>query len=243
MAAASTSRRKPCGVWARNSVSRGNVATMRAPVAGATCLTVSCTGTAGTTAPLASAPSMARSITSAVTNGRRRVVDEDDRGVGGDRGEAFGDRVLPPGTAGDDPSRLDRIRQRRGVAPLREHQDDLADPRVRVEGRQRSLEQRRAPDRQPLLGHAAAQACALAARRDDHRDRHALRTIATGPSHARRRRPRPARRSARRRARDPRGRSPPGRTARTGRGWSRPTPRSAASPRSGCRTGRRHRRA
>ena len=57
---------------------------------------------------------MARSITAAADERPRRVVDQDDAGVGRHRGEAFGDRILAPRPAGDD-----ALRRRRSPAPAR----------------------------------------------------------------------------------------------------------------------------
>ena len=75
MASASTPRRNACGVWARKIASRGNVRSIQArssSVARSQCatLTVSWACSAQTAAPASAAPSIARSIRSASTNGR-----------------------------------------------------------------------------------------------------------------------------------------------------------------------------
>ena len=174
IAAASTSRRNACGVCARNSVSRGSVADDADALAGATCFTVSCTGTAGNRgAARRWRASMVRSITSALDERPRRVVDEDDVGASA--------RPRRSRSATESCRRAPPVTTRRGVAggrhsatsvALRRHDDDdLVHARVRVEGGDAALEQRPAADRQPLLGHAGAEARAAAAGGDD--DRHA----------------------------------------------------------------------
>ncbi len=167
IAAASTSRRKACGVCARNSISRGSVPMTRVSP-GATCFTVSCTGTAGTTAPLAMAPSMARSITAAVTKGRAasctRITD------------ACAETAAKP-SATESCRRAPPVTMRRGVVvagtgasvvPGGTTIDDLGHARVGVEGGDGSLEQGAPADRQPLLGDAGAEPRPLAAGCDDH---------------------------------------------------------------------------
>ena len=122
----------------------------------------------------------------------RRVVDEDHRRVGGHRGEALGDGVLPPRAARHDAARRRRGRHRRVGRARRHHDDDLGDARVRVEGGDGSLEQGASADRQPLLGDAGAEARALAAGRDDHGHAHASpsagecinRAVSTPPAQA-----------------------------------------------------------
>ena len=101
-ARSSTTRGNPCGVWARQSPSRGTVRTTRVASSAAACLSVSLTRTAATAPSPARACAMTASMTAPPDERARGVVHQHHRALRAERREPGGDGVGALGAAGHD---------------------------------------------------------------------------------------------------------------------------------------------
>ncbi len=127
------------------------------------------TGTATIAAPCARAASIARSMTSAVTNGRAASCTSTMSQSAATAVKRLSHRILPALATGNQPHTVGRAEPRgRGRQDVGRHRDDdLADVGMRGEGLDRALQHRAPAELQQLLRHRTADTPAAATRRDD----------------------------------------------------------------------------
>jgi hypothetical protein len=103
--------------------------------------------------------------------GPGRIVNQDDVGLGADRGEGVGHGILAPLAAGHQRHAGEPPGRRR--QHVRRHRDDdVGNRRMRAEGVHRSLEQRAAAHVEQLLRHRRPQPPPAPSGRDNRRDLH-----------------------------------------------------------------------
>src|SRR6185503_364273 len=122
----------------------------------------------------------------------RRVVDDDNVGVLGNRGEGVGHRVLPPRAALDDAHAAvgpHQIPRRIGRVRLGQRHHDQPNRLATRQGFHRSIEHGAPTQLEELLGNGRAETCPLAAGGDDGSNAHEMndrnymtaRPVATAP--------------------------------------------------------------